>query len=354
MKADSAIKQRYKQRYRLRQFQGTPNRSQHNKNSNRNNSRDLSTSTDVILSPTASSVSQLTPLSQKEKATLFSLPAELITRISYNLTLQEYSRFSRTCKYLGTHFQKELILFLKYVYGLSVKSGSLVLYAYGAHLQYRAPKLLDRILDEFFVDANDASNIGGPNTNNRVSPTSRQTNSRWPTYWSVLYSLDKAPNIEPPVINTNTSGISSCCNECYFQPHQNMACYKCASTQYQGSDIMTNPNPKLQFLQKYAARMNAKFAGRSGRSVSGERSHNSGRRNEWLITDVRLKKTYNMLIMQNIRYGDVTLLRFYLDKYGAPINAKVTFSQEEQVYLGADSELMKLLDEYRIQVVLTP
>ncbi|CAB4398411.1 hypothetical protein RhiirA1_420943 [Rhizophagus irregularis] len=354
MKADSSIKQRCKQRYRLRQFQGTP-RSQHNNNnsnSSRNISRDLSTSTDVILSPIGSSVSQLTPLSQKENTTLLSLPAELITRISYNLTLPEYSRFSRTCKYLGNHFQKELILFLRYVYGLSVKSGSLVLYAYGAHLQYRAPKLLDRILDEFFVDANDAPN-SGPN-NNKVSPTSRQTNSRWPTYWSVLYSLDKAPNIDPPVINTNTSGIGSCCNECYFQPNQNMPCYKCASTQYQGSELMTNPNPKLQFLQKYAARMNAKFAGRSGRSVPGERSHNNSRRNEWLITDVRLKKTYNMLIMQNIRYGDVTLLRFYLDKYGAPINAQVTFSQEEQVYLGADSELMKLLDEYRIRVVLTP
>jgi hypothetical protein len=282
------------------------------------------TSTDVILSPIAS----LTPLSQKEKATLFSLPAELITRISHNLTLPEYSRFSRTCKYLSTHFQKELILFLRYVYGLSVKSGSLVLYAYGAHLQYRAPKLLDRILDEFFIDANDTPNVG-PNTNNRVSPTSRQANSRWPTYWSVLYSLDKAPNIDPPPVNhTNTSGISSCCNECYFQPHQNMPCYKCASAQYQGSEQVKNTNPKLQFLQKYAARMNAKFAGRSGRPVSGERSHNNGCRNEWLITDVRLKKTYNMLIMQNIRYGDVTLLRFYLDKYGAPINAQVTFSQE--------------------------
>ena len=320
MKADSAIKQSYKQRYRNRQFQGTLTRSQHNNNSSRNNSQDLSTpttSTDVILSPMAS----LTPLS--EKATLFSLPAELITRISYCLSLQEYSRFSRTCQYLNAHFQKELILFLRYVYGLSVKSGSLILYAYGAHLQYRAPKLLDRILDEFFVDANDAQNAG-PNANHRVSQTLRQTNSRWPTYWSVLYSLDKAPNLELP---TNTSGISSCCNECYFQPHQNLSCYKCASAQYQGPE-MTNPNPKLQFLQKYAARMNAKFAGRSGRSVPGERSHNNGRRNEWLITDVRLKKTYNMLIMQNIRYGDVSLLRFYLDKYGAPINAQVTFSQE--------------------------
>jgi hypothetical protein len=330
MKADSAIKQRYKQRYRHRQLQVTSSRSQHN--SNRNNSQDLSlpaTSTDVILSPMAS----LTPLSRQEKATLFSLPAELITRISYYLTLQDYSRFSRTCQYLNTHFQKELILFLRYVYGLSVKSGSLILYAYGAHLQYRAPKLLDRILDEFFVDANDSPNTACPNTNNRVSSTLRQTNSRWPTYWSVLYSLDKAPNLELPVNSTNTSGISSCCNECYFQPHQNMPCYKCASTQYQGSEPMTSPNPKLQFLQKYAARMNAKFAGRSGRSMSGERSHNNGRRNEWLITDVRLKKTYNMLIMQNIRYGDVSLLRFYLDKYGAPINAQVTFSQEVRLTL---------------------
>ncbi|CAI2179208.1 13725_t:CDS:2 [Funneliformis geosporum] len=338
MKTDSTIKQRYKSR-RRRQPQGTTSQ--------------LSTSADVILPPLVS-VLQLSLLShQREKATLFSLPAELITRITYYLTLQEYSRFSRTCIYLCTHFQKELILFLRYVYGLSVRSGSLILFAYGAHLQYRAPKLLDRILDEFFVDANDSQNAG-PNINNRVSPVSRQANSRWPTYWSVLYSLDKAPNLDPPVNNINTPGISSCCNECYFQPHQNMSCYKCASAQYQGSESMTNPNPKLQFLQRYASRMNAKFAGRSGRSVSGEKSHNNGRRNEWLITDVRLKKTYNMLIMQNIRYGDISLLRFYLDKYGAPINAQVTFSQEEQVYLGADSELMKLLDEYRIRVVLTP
>src|SRR6185312_10631081 len=93
-------------------------------------------------------------------------------------------------------------------YGLSVRSGSLVLFAYAAHLQYRAPKLLDRILDEFFYDFTDSlldSSYGViiPSESFLKCRFPQQTiykqrESRWATYWSVLYSLDKQPNLDPP------------------------------------------------------------------------------------------------------------------------------------------------------------
>ncbi|CAG8477403.1 24883_t:CDS:2, partial [Gigaspora rosea] len=328
-----------------RQRQGVTSRTQHNvQNATTPLMNDIGSS--VLTQRSNTLLPQLNPLMLNQPhATLFSLPSELITRISFYLTLPDYSRTSRTCKSLHTHFQKELILFLRHVYGLSVRSGSLILFAYGAHLQYRAPRLLDRIMDEFFVDAGDNLNIGSSNSKTPISL--RQANSRWPTYWSVLYSLDKAPPLDPPQ-NYTPSALSSCCSDhnvdnCNLQSHQNISCY-C-------SEQMVGLNPKLQFLEKYASRMNAKFASRLGRG--GERHCSHGRRNEWFLSDVRQKKTYRMLIMQNIKYGDVELLRFYLEKYGAPINGVVRFTPEEQVCLMQDRNLMDLLEKHGIRVLLT-
>ncbi|CAG8543741.1 10368_t:CDS:2, partial [Acaulospora colombiana] len=213
------------------------------------------------------------------------------------------------------------------------------------------PRLLDRIMDEFFVDANESPG----NSNSRNINITRQANSRWPTYWSVLYSLDKAPNLDPPpnCITTVTYSDENL-DAHYLQSHQSMSYYKRGTSQFHGSEPISNPNPKLQFLEKYAARMNAKFANRPGRGNDmSSNSHSNGRRNEWHLSDVRQKKTYRMLIMQNIRYGDTDLLRFYLENYGAPINGIVKFTPEEQVGLMQDRDLVDLLEKHGIHVVLT-
>ncbi|CAG8450141.1 3388_t:CDS:2 [Diversispora eburnea] len=320
-----------------------------NTSSARCRKRQVRTQRNTIQNTSSSSVSSeiiLTQMTHEIKANILSLPDELLTRISFHLTLPEYSHLSRTCRILNSHFQRELILFLRHVYGRSVHSGSLILFAYGAHLQYRAPRLLDRIMDEFFVDS--TNNIGYAYSGYLSISRQANTNSRWPTYWSVLYSLDKAPTLDPPQNYTCFSGDGAC----YLQPHQNMSNYKCASTQYNGSEtISSSTNPKLEFLEKYVARMNSKFARCSAGSV--EQSSNSDNNGRWHISDIREKKTYRMLIMQNIRYGDVDLLKFYLENYGAPVNGVVRFTPEEQVYLMQERELMELLDKHGIRVVVT-
>jgi len=297
---------------------------------------------------------EINPGPMTTQATFLSLPSELLTRVALHLSLHEYSRLGRTCKFLHAHFHRELIMFLRHVYGLSVRSGSLILFAYVNHLQYRAPRLLDRILDEFFVDVNETPNPSG----SRLTTASRQAhNSRWPTYWSVLYSLDKAPPLEPPILFSSSSTSTSGCTDdqvgaCFLRPDHTVPCHKCGTVSFNGSVPETSPNPKLQFLEKYAARMNAKFASRSGRVTGSRPNHFNGRRNEWHLSDVRQKKTYRMLIMQNIRYGDVALLRFYLEKYGAPTNGVVKFTPDEQVNLMQDRDLMSLLHRYGIRVVV--
>ncbi|CAG8515335.1 10062_t:CDS:10 [Ambispora leptoticha] len=231
----------------------------------------------------------------------------------------------------STSSSRILIHYLKNVYGLSVRSGSLVLFAYTAHLQYRAPRLLDRIFDEFFVDTDDEITVdfGGissnrNNSNNITRPSLmqlRHQDPNWPMYWSVLYSLDKQPNYLPPAMAS--SGVGN----------------------------VPMPNPKVQFLEKYASRMNAKFASRNGggRIVGGLGVNNNkrGRRHQdWHLADIRQKKTYRMLIMQNIRYGDVDLLKFYLERYGPPINSVVRMTAEEQIFLQQNRDLSALLTKY--------
>lgn len=281
----------------------------------RNTNQNASSTSEIIST-------MFTKMTHEIKANILSLPDELLTRISFHLTLPEYSHLSRTCKTLNSHFQRELILFLRHVYGRSVHSGSLILFAYGAHLQYRAPRLLDRIMDEFFIDSTTCSSYS-----NIYRPSNSNSNSRWPTYWSVLYSLDKAPNLDPPQNYTCFSGDGAC----YLQPHQSMSNYKCASSQYNGSEaIPSSTNPKLEFLEKYVARMNSKFESCSAGSAEQSSNSNSGGR--WHMSDIREKKTYRMLIMQNIRYGDVDLLKFYLENYGAPVNGVVRFTPEVGIF----------------------
>ncbi|CAG8473978.1 11134_t:CDS:2 [Acaulospora morrowiae] len=342
MKVESSVKTRCRRR------QGVVSRTLHN--TNQDSTSALVTTETMPMQKTNTVV--ITNSASGSKTDIFSLPSELITRIAFHLTLPEYSYLSRTCKTMNAHFQRELILFLRHVYGRSVRSGSLILFAYGAHLQYRAPRLLDRIMDEFFIDAND--NPG--NSNSKNINISRQANSRWPTYWSVLYSLDKAPNLDPPpnCITSVTCSSDDKLETCYLQSHQNTSCYECTASQFHASEQSSNPKPKLQFLEKYAARMNAKFANRPIRgNDKSSSSHSNGRRNEWHLSDVRQKKTYRMLIMQNIRYGDTDLLRFYLENYGAPINGVVRFTPEEQVGLMQDRGLVDLLEKYGIHVVVT-
>ncbi|KAG9294380.1 hypothetical protein G9A89_001885 [Geosiphon pyriformis] len=336
-------------------------------------------------SPSLTTSSDSIPMyyhSSNSSVNFLSLPSELITRVACNLNLTEYSSLSRTCKSLSLHFQQELIHYLKNVYGLSVRTGSLVLFAYTAHLQYRAPRLLERIFDEFFIDApdtqtavaSDSEIFEGINSEPKRQTTkpsiikTRHQDPNWPMYWSVLYSLDKQPNYLPPVMhnhsnNEQASSSPSCCSEDHgicttagMQLNQNFFCYKCATTSYTGSETGPSPNSKIQFLEKYAARMNAKFALRnsSGRVVSSSQSHNghSRRNHDWHLADIRQKKTYRMLIMQNIRYGEVALLRFYLEKYGAPVNGVVRMTVEEQIYLQQDRELSTLLTKHGIRIVL--
>ncbi|KAF9425116.1 hypothetical protein BGZ76_003409 [Entomortierella beljakovae] len=87
--------------------------------------------------------------------TLFTLPPELLSRIAFNLSLHEYSFLSRTC--LGFHkhlfHPAELVQFLKTRYRLSIESGSIVIFAYLANMQFRAPSLLERIFEDFFADS---------------------------------------------------------------------------------------------------------------------------------------------------------------------------------------------------------
>ncbi|CAG8571747.1 11110_t:CDS:2 [Ambispora gerdemannii] len=258
----------------------------------------------------------------------------VVTRVAEHLSLTEYSYLSRTCKTFYLHFQRELIHYLKNVYGLSVRSGSLVLFAYTAHLQYRAPRLLDRIFDEFFIDTVDSQVPPPPSpvTDDLDDDDDEMavdfSDPNWPMYWSVLYSLDKQPNYLPPAM---------------------------LDSEVENEQM---PNPKVQFLEKYASRMNAKFASRNGggggRVVGGlGASNNRGRRHQdWHLADIRQKKTYRMLIMQNIRYGDVDLLKFYLERYGPPINSVVRMTAEEQIFLQQNCDLSTLLTKHGIRIVL--
>ncbi|KAF9120532.1 hypothetical protein BGW39_011303 [Mortierella sp. 14UC] len=87
--------------------------------------------------------------------TLTTLPPELLSKISCNLSLCDYSFLSRTCARLHSHLfhPAELVLFLKTRYRLSIQSGSIIIFAYLANMQVRAPLLLERIFEDFFADS---------------------------------------------------------------------------------------------------------------------------------------------------------------------------------------------------------
>ncbi|CAG8570285.1 3140_t:CDS:1 [Paraglomus occultum] len=335
-------------------------------------------------------------------ACLSNLPPEIISRVADYLLLADFSRLGRTCKLMRGHFQRDLLVYLKNVYGLSVRSGSLVLFAYAAHLQYRAPKLLDRILDEFFYDFTDSLLDSSyaviiPSESLLTCRFPQQTiykqrESRWATYWSVLYSLDKQPNLDPPCFRDDrkeddymdednedgvtlrrngrdgrdtyacradlTFGLTSAAMASIGVDVSDTPTDGLYSTQQQGLTLCkhssgpnaTTLNPKLQFLEKYTTRMNAKFAAACGVLHMSDKNENSshndssddndnhdkviqvgGKTADWFLADVRQKKTYRMLISQNIRYGDVALLRFYLEKYGAPTNRIIKFTAEVSI-----------------------
>ncbi|KAG0373060.1 hypothetical protein BGX24_012191 [Mortierella sp. AD032] len=94
-------------------------------------------------------------ISLRCRPTLTTLPPELLSKISYNLALCDYSFLSRTCSRLHSHLfhPAELVLFLKTRYRLSIQSGSIIIFAYLANMQVRAPLLLERIFEDFFADS---------------------------------------------------------------------------------------------------------------------------------------------------------------------------------------------------------
>ncbi|KAF9276209.1 hypothetical protein BGZ68_010198 [Mortierella alpina] len=89
------------------------------------------------------------------KATLSTLPPELLSRIGSNLSLHEYSFLSRTCTRLHQllFHPAEVVYFLKVRYRFSIESGSIIIFAYLANMQDRAPLVLERIFDDFFADS---------------------------------------------------------------------------------------------------------------------------------------------------------------------------------------------------------
>ncbi|KAG0354817.1 hypothetical protein BG005_006196 [Podila minutissima] len=89
------------------------------------------------------------------KPTLTALPPELLSRVGHNLSLCEYSCLSRTSKRIHGHLFRpsEIVLFLKTRYRLSIESGSIIIFAYLANMQMKAPLLLEKIFDDFFADS---------------------------------------------------------------------------------------------------------------------------------------------------------------------------------------------------------
>ncbi|KAG0075748.1 hypothetical protein BGZ92_002750 [Podila epicladia] len=89
------------------------------------------------------------------KPTLTALPPELLSRVGHNLSLCEYSCLSRTSKRFHGHLFRpsEIVLFLKSRYRLSIESGSIIIFAYLANMQVKAPLLLEKIFDDFFADS---------------------------------------------------------------------------------------------------------------------------------------------------------------------------------------------------------
>ncbi|KAG0216748.1 hypothetical protein BGX33_012166 [Mortierella sp. NVP41] len=94
-------------------------------------------------------------ISLRCRPTLTTLPPEILSKISYNLSLCDYSFLSRTCTRLHQHLfhPSEMVLFLKTRYRLSIQSGSIIIFAYLANMQVRAPLLLERIFEDFFADS---------------------------------------------------------------------------------------------------------------------------------------------------------------------------------------------------------
>ncbi|KAF9188221.1 hypothetical protein BGZ51_000748 [Haplosporangium sp. Z 767] len=103
----------------------------------------------------SSAAETMTLHSLRCKPTLSSLPPELLSNIGFNLTLNDYSFLSRTCSRLHKLLchPAELVLFLKTRYRLSIESGSIIVFAYLANMQVTAPRLLERIFDDFFADS---------------------------------------------------------------------------------------------------------------------------------------------------------------------------------------------------------
>ncbi|GJJ78694.1 hypothetical protein EMPS_11053 [Entomortierella parvispora] len=108
---------------------------------------------DLITS--SSSMEAFQFVSRRCKPTLVSLPPELLSRIAFNLSLCEFSYLSRVSSAFHKHLfhPAEIVLFLKTRYRLSIESGSIIIFSYLANMQVRAPLLLERIFDDFFLDS---------------------------------------------------------------------------------------------------------------------------------------------------------------------------------------------------------
>lgn len=108
---------------------------------------------DLITSSSSAEAFQF--VSRRCKPTLVSLPPELLSRIAFNLSLCEFSYLSRVNSAFHKHLfhPAEVVLFLKTRYRLSIESGSIIIFSYLANMQVRAPLLLERIFDDFFMDS---------------------------------------------------------------------------------------------------------------------------------------------------------------------------------------------------------
>ncbi|KAG0047956.1 hypothetical protein BGZ83_007088 [Gryganskiella cystojenkinii] len=109
----------------------------------------------LYTSSSASSAHTFQFVSLRCKPTLNSLPPELLSRIAFYLSLCEYSYLSRTNLTFHTHLFRpaEVVLFLKTRYRLSIESGSIIIFSYLANMQVKAPMILERIFDDFFMDS---------------------------------------------------------------------------------------------------------------------------------------------------------------------------------------------------------
>ncbi|KAF9201379.1 hypothetical protein BGZ49_008377 [Haplosporangium sp. Z 27] len=112
-------------------------------------------SSPIFRSSTCTSETSQSFISLRCKPGLFTLPPELLFKVASTLSLHEYSYLSRTCSRFHRQLfhPAEMVQFLKKRYRLSIESGSIIIFAYLANMQIRAPLVLERIFEEFFADS---------------------------------------------------------------------------------------------------------------------------------------------------------------------------------------------------------